>query len=235
MSEKAIVLPVITESQACGSRRLTWAATPRLTCIAAVGARPFPWADTILYLSVSFIVITPITDTCGPFCRLDHRKHDLVISLTCWHYKAGDILQRTSRTQTTQGVRALGRRANLLRKREARKLMSPEASRPASVFFWHWGHFYMLSAPCHSWWYVLTGTRCLLCQELTEYPLRNTSGLRTSKQNANHSSTAFTRVHLRKHWEHWEVNQFYQCDPTLGASRKRSEGRKCSSNHQMTG
>lgn len=77
---------------------------------------------------------------------------------------------RTSRTQTNQGVRAMRRWANLLRKGEARKLMSPEASQPLSAFFWHWGHFYMLSAPCHSWWYVLTGTQGLLCQELTEYP-----------------------------------------------------------------
>lgn len=134
MSEKAIVLPVITESQACGSQRLTWAATPRLTYMQQLvlgrsrGRTPFStWVSVSLWLP-------SITDTCGPFCSLEHRKHDLVMSPALWPYKAGDILQRISRTQTNQGVRAKGSWANLLREREAGKFLRPEVSACLCLF-----------------------------------------------------------------------------------------------------
>ena len=91
MSEKAIMLPVITESPAGGSQRLTWAATPRLAYMqqlvlaAPVGGHRF-------LLECQFHCdYLPSQTHVAHFTALNTKKHDLVISPTCWHYKAGDI------------------------------------------------------------------------------------------------------------------------------------------------
>lgn len=82
-----------------------------LTYMAAVGALQFLWADTVFYLSVQFHCgYLPSLSHVGHFTALNTKKPDLVISLACWHSKAGDILQRT---HIDKGVRARGRWASL--------------------------------------------------------------------------------------------------------------------------
>lgn len=99
---------------------------------AAVGAGLLLWADSVFYLSVSFIVITrrhrrmwpilpPWTHT--PKEKRERKKkknHDLVISPSCWH---SDSLSKTRRTQARQGARA-GR----VSASPKEKLMGPEGS-----------------------------------------------------------------------------------------------------------
>lgn len=222
-------------TQACWSQRLTWAATPRWTYMQQLvlgrsrGRTPFStWVSVSLWLP-------SLTDTCGPFCSLEHRKHDLVMSLALWHYKAGDTLQRTCRTQTNQGVRAKGRWANLLREGEAGKLLRPESSACLCLF-----SEIENVISCSVFLVILGGMlpqgQSVFCAKSRQSDfVRNSSGPGLENKMPIIATLPSPHVYLRKHWEHWEVNQFYQCDLSCQASRKKSEKRKYPGNHQKTG
>lgn len=190
---------------------------------AAVGAGLLLWADTVFYLSVSFIVITCRQDTCGPFYRLENQK--------TWLGHLSNLLTLQGRRYSllVHSGHQLGQE---LGPRDVRASRSSTGSwwgvkaQPASVFFWKWGHEFILSDPCHSWWCVSQGRdtatipQSLLCSESTEYS--PPEHIQASKQNANHSRPAPAPAYLRKHWSprKWTGSTSWLRPPSLWEERR---------------
>lgn len=137
---------------------------------AAVGARPFPWADTVFYLSVSFVVITfhhrhmwAILQPWTQKTWLGHVSSPLTLQGR-WHPL--EDMQDTDKPRG-EGQGKASKPSEGKRSREVFEVWSLSLSLP---FLWNWEHYFMLSVPCHSWCYAPTGTECLLCQESTEQP-----------------------------------------------------------------